>query len=684
MRQIEIVRQHDTKDCGVCSLLSIIKHYGGNISLEKLRIDTHTSLEGTTAYYIIEAAKSYGFDSYGMKLESIDELNNIVLPAILHIEINHLQHFVVLYKIKRKKVEIMDPAKGKINMTLDDLKRIWTKNTIVFYPKYSLPKINPKNFFKSLAVQIIKSEKSKICFILLLTILFTGITIFTSFYFKIGMQLLNEENTIRTVILFATPFLLLYIIKIMIYYLKNYFKTILNKNIDGLIYHSFIHRLFLLPNYFIKNRTTGEIMIRLTELGNFKLFFSEMITTIGFDSILSIGVGIILYKLNTNLFLILCFFSILYLLYGVISGKLLYQTVLNVNEKEVQFQGQVVENLDTIITLKNLNVLKTAIQKLEVKLFRFLHQNFQFNLLINRVNVISFFLEEILQFLIITIGFLEIQKGNLSLINLVTFEMLLSYFIGPFKNLIQLIPDYNCIKVNLDKINEFFAIELEDEEKGFLDYHPGDITISNLTYYYNKFTPLFQNFNLHIKENSCVLFKGKSGCGKSTLCQIISRLIETKNSNIMIGKVNINDYSLQTIYQNITYVGQKETLIQETIKNNICFYRNIDEDLFQKVINICHIEEIIVKKPLRYETYLLKDSINLSGGEKQRIILARALLNNFQILILDEALSEVNEELEIEIIKSIQKAFKDKTIIYVSHKNHDKYFEQVINFAGLE
>ena len=146
---------------------------------------------------------------------------------------------------------------------------------------------------------------------------------------------------------------------------------------------------------------------------------------------------------------------------------------------------------------------------------------------------------------------------------------------------------------------------------------------------------------------------------------------------------NINDYSLEVIHHNITYVGQKEYLIQDTIKNNILLYRNCDEEKFQKVISICKIEEIVKKKPFRYETYLLKDSLNISGGEKQRIILARALLNDFKILILDEALSEVNEDLEVKIIKDIQEYFKKKTIIYVSHKNHEKYFNQVINFGEL-
>lgn len=681
MKSGEIIKQHDLKDCGACSLLSIIKHYGGFISLEQIRIDTHTSLEGTTAYYLVEAAKRYGFDSYGLCIKSLEELKEVILPAIVHVEINHLPHFVVLYKIG-KRLEIMDPAKGKVKMSYEEFEKIWSKNIILFYPKYSLPKTNANNFFKNFFEHIIKKEKLPILYILILTLIFTSLTIFTSFYFKIGINILNENNNLRLLIFISLPFFFLFFIKILIYYLKNYFKTILNKNADGWIYHYFITKLFLLPNYFIKNRTTGEIMLRLSELSNFKLFFSEMITTFCIDSILSIGIGIILFKMNTKLFLLLCVFGIVYLFYGMISGKLLYKNALKTNESEVQFQSLVVENLDSLLTLKNLNVLKKAIKKLEVRMIQFLKKNFNLNILILNTNTFSFLLEELLHFLVITIGLIEIVKKEITLIDLITFESLVGYFIEPFKNMIGLIPEYNFMKVNLEKMTDFFTMELEDSTKGLHYFKSGDILVDNLTFSYNKFNPIFEKFNLQIKENSCTLFKGKSGCGKSTLCQMISRLIDTKNSNIKIGKININDYSLKTIRKNITYVGQKECLIQETIRNNILLYRNINENKFKQVVEICGLEEIVEKKPFRYETYLLKDSINLSGGEKQRIILARALLNDSKIYILDEALSEVNEDLEIEIIKKIKKIFKNKTIIYVSHKNHEKYFDTVVNFGA--
>lgn len=680
MKAYEIIKQHDLKDCGACALLSIIRHYGGDMPLEKVRMDTHTSLEGTNAYHLIEAAKNYGFDAYGMKLDSLDNEKNFVLPAIAHIEKNHILHFVVIYKISTKRIEIMDPAEGKIKMDLKTFHHIWTKHILLFYPKYSLPTIKNQNFLKTFFGQMLKKEKKSIIRIILLTILFTFVTIFYSFYFKIEANIVTENNILNVLISIAIPFFFLFVIKTAIYYLKNYFKLVLNKNIDGYLYDGFLKRLFLLPNYFIKNRTTGELSHRLTELSNFKTFFNEMMTTLLIDSIFSIGIGMILLKINNRLFSILCFFAILYLIYGIISGKILYGEAKVVNEKEIDFQAQAVENLDTMIALKNVNVLQKATQKLEVKLFKFLKKTFHFQHSILKMNTIMVFFEELLHFLIITIGLFEIAKGKFGLMNLITFEELLNYFLEPFKHITQLIPEYNCIKVSLEKMSDFYSLELEDRTKGLKLFQPGDIVITNLTFSYLPLKPIIENLSITIKENSFVLIKGKSGCGKSTLCQIISRRIENNTCNIKIGNLNIYDYSLETIQKNITYVGQKETLIQETIRNNILFYREIEEEEFKKVIQICKIDEIVEKKPLRFETFLMKESINLSGGEKQRIILARALLNKSKILVLDEALSEVNKEMELEIIKQIQENYKEKTIIYVSHKDYDQHFDKVIDF----
>ena len=680
MKKDFIVRQQDLKDCGVCSLLSIIKFYGGFIPLEKLRVDTRTSLEGTTAYHLVKAAENYGMNAYGAKLEKVKDLETIVLPAIAHVIVNGLNHFLVIYKVTKKEIIVMDPAKGKVKIKKREFESIWTKHVIILYPNHELPNITNKNYMVQMILTFFKTERKNVLKIIFLTAVFTIFTIITGFYFKIGIQFLNdlEKNSVITLIIL---FFFLTLIKLLANYLRNHFKLQLNKNLDGYLCYHFINHLFWLPNYFIKDRTTGEIMIRMKELENIKEVFSEILITIVLDSILAFSVGIILYCISKTLFFLLCLIVLLYGIGGIISGNILYKKAFATNEAEVNFQSKMIESIDSCISLKNLNSIKSTLRKMEVYLFKYLTKRLETNKVILKSSAISLFLEEILSFGIISLGLLEIINKNLTLVDLITFESLVIFFVNPFKNGIQLIPSYNYVKVGLHKINDFYNIPEEKEGEGLKEFQNGNITIEHLSFSYNPLKKLFIDLILDIKEHDFVLFKGPSGCGKSTLCQMLSRLIEVKNNNIKIRNVSINDYSLAAIRKNITYVGQKENLMQDTIINNILLDREVSESRLKEIMDLCEIEDIVNKKPLRYQTFLVKDAINISGGEKQRIVLARALLNDFQILILDEALSELNNDLERKIIKKLKKMLKDKTIIYVSHKNHEKYFHTIYDFG---
>ena len=284
-------------------------------------------------------------------------------------------------------------------------------------------------------------------------------------------------------------------------------------------------------------------------------------------------------------------------------------------------------------------------------------------------------------FIINTWGFYLIFKGKLEITALVTFNTLLGLFLDPIKNCIDSLPKYNFVKATFSKINDFLSLNKEtlgQKEK----LSNNKIIIKNLSFSYDSLKSTFNHFNLFIKPGEFVSLKGRSGSGKSTLCKILDKYITNYKGEIIIGNRNIKDLSIATIRENITYVGQNEALISGSIKENILLDREIDSKRFTQICNICGIEQIVFKKALRYETSINNDSTNISGGEAQRIILARAILNDFEILILDEALSEVDYQTERKIIKNLKHYFPSKTIIYITHKNHDQLFDRVIELGG--
>ena len=669
--KIRIVKQRDLKDCGCACLLSIIRYYGGNVSMEQLRIDTKTNQQGTTAYNLVETSKKYGFDSVGYKIDNLQD-KNIILPCIAHINKNGLEHFIVIYKIEKTKLIVMDPAVGKKIINNNEFYEYFDGVILTFYPRTKIINIKNNNNLLTFIFKILNCEKKLLLNIYFINFLFIIFTLISSSYIKIGLEYSN--NYLLIVII---AYIFITICKIVFNYEKEYLKQYLDKNLDVYLFRHFLMHIFKLPSKIIKSRTNGEIITRINELNNIKGLFSEIFVNFILDISLTLLTCPILFSFNKNLFLILCISLLIYALIGILSSKVLYQKVLNNINLEDKFNTVLLDNINCIESIKNLDVTNEVLNKIEQNTSDYIYDKFKISKFIVKLEQIKNSITEICIVVINSIGFYLIVNNKLSVINLVIFNSLMSYFLDPLKNIINCLPKYYYLKASFIKINEFLSIKKEDEKVLDIKLENYDIDLNNITFSYDDFHNTINNYSLKIYSKEKIMLWGKSGTGKSTICKIISGLENVSKGNVLLGNTNYKDLSLNFIRKKVTYISQYESLYNDTIKNNILFYRDIPFDYFNKILKACFIDEIIENRPLRYETYINTDSNNLSGGEKQRIILARACLNEFNILILDEALSEVDTKLERKIIANIKEIFKDKTIIYVSHKDHRQLFDKV-------
>ena len=681
MEDVKIIRQRDIRDCGACSLASIIQHYGGYVSIERIRLDARVSNDGTDALSLIEAARKYGFDAFGKKVKSLDD-SDIKLPAIAHINLKSgVQHYVVIYKIAKNKVVLMDPAKGKVVMDKNEFNRSWSKVIIIMYPKTKIISFKKESTLFSIFMNVLLQEKKLFFLIVVMSIFMMLFTIASSYYFQVMLDSITQNYYVAYLRLFVLIFAVITILKLAFTYMRNYLEVHLNKNIDCILNASFLNHTFNLPLEVITSRTSGEIITRVNELANIKNLFTEIFISCILDFLLMFASIPLLISISKNLFLALFLCLILYLVVGLITSKLTYKKVYQNIDCRSEFNSSLLENINMINSIKNLNLTGLRLKKVEESLSNFLYNSFLLNGFLNREQSFKNWISEIGFFVINTWGFYLIFKGNLEMTALITFNTLLGFFLDPIKNCIDNIPRYVFLKATYAKINDFLSNE--QEKMGKSSYlKDNSIKISNLTYSYNYNDFILKNFNLFIKGGEFVLLKGKSGCGKSTLCKILDKYITDYKGNILIGDVNIKDISVSTIRRNVLYVNQNENIITDSIKNNILLDRDISDKTFFKICKLCAVDEIVRKKPMRYETGISNEANNISGGERQRIILARALLNNFQILILDEALSEVDYKLEEIIMQNIRTYFKDKTIIYITHKNHDHMFDRIVDIGG--
>lgn len=677
---MKIVRQRDAKDCGICCLASIIRHYGGYIPNEQLRMDAKANLEGTTALNLILASKKYGFDAVGISCKSLDDLTR--LPAVVHLTLkNGLMHYVVIYKILKDKIIIMDPAKGKVIVPKQDFLEKWSKVALMFYPHQKITLLKKENTLLSIFKRVVVSERKLILLIIITSLLLTAFTIMGSYYFQAFASSINNNYPRSFLKILVLIFAFGIFFKVSLSHLRKYLENYLNKNIDCVLNSDFLNHLYNLPLNVITTRTSGEIVTRVNELANVKSLVTDLFVTSTLDLLLLLMTVPLLINISLKLFLILLIPLSLYLIVGLISSKMFFKKAYQNIEYEAEFNSALVEDINMMHSIKNLSKANNRLKRIEKKLINFLYDSFLLNKFLERERTIKECISELTFFLITSLGLYLVLTKSINMLSLVTFNSILSYFFEPIKNIIDALPKYNFLKATITKLNDFLSVDVEKigNDRGLKN---NSISIKNLNYTYNKIDKVITNLSANIKSGEFVLLDGPSGSGKSTLCKILDKYITDYDGDILIGEINIKDLTINTIRSNILYVNQQENIFTGTIKENITLDEEYDDEYFNRVCKICCVDEIVDKKIMRYETGISSDIKNISGGEKQRIILARALLHNFEILILDEALSEVDYKMEEKIISNIKESYIGKTIIYITHKRHHNLGGKYLAIGG--
>ena len=259
-----------------------------------------------------------------------------------------------------------------------------------------------------------------------------------------------------------------------------------------------------------------------------------------------------------------------------------------------------------------------------------------------------------------------------------SFNTLLTYFLWPLRNLVDLDTNYKEARNALRRINELL-INLHFKSNN-LRLKSGEIDFKHLNFSFNNRDLILKNINFKIMARHKVLLIGKSGSGKSTLCALLMKYYSVAKDKLFLDGYDIND--LADVRDDIVYISQNELLFTDTLYNNIVLGRQIDSNEFLKVVKLCEIDKMS-DDHLGYNELIEENGFNLSGGEKQRIFLARALLKNFSILIIDEGLNALDKASERRLLKKIFRIYNDKTIIIVSHRLVNKdLFDQVVKLKN--
>ena len=681
MKKNLIVKQEGYKECGAACLLSIIKYYNGYIKINKLVELTCTNKEGTTFYNLKKASENIGLEAKGYKFNNKEytSLDKIKTPSICQIINYNYLHFIVIYSIKKNIIIIMDPACGFKKITKEEFLKEWTGYILTFNKKSEIPIIKEEKYLNKIIKETIIKNKSIVLNIIIISIIFTIFSSIYTIYFQIILDNLIYKTT-NILNKITIIFLIILLIKIITNYERNTLLIYLNQKIDCTILIKSFEKILLLPYSYYKNRSTGEIISRINDLAYVKTIISKLILTVFLDFIISLICGITLFFINKTMFLLLLITIMIYIIIFKIFNPILKKYTDINQQNNAKINSQMIELINSYETIKNLNIEYKMKEKIDTLYKNSLQDTVKYDKYINK----ELFLKDLITYINILIieyiGFNLISNNVITVGSLITFITLITYFIEPIRNIIDLNKEYHYAKNAIKRANNLFDIESTDLKKRTNYKIEGNILIKNLSYSYNDYNKVLDNININIKKGEKILLLGDSGSGKSTILKILSKYYTPKNNTIYLDNTDINKISIKNLKDNIILISKEEIIMNDTIKNNIKLNRTIESEEFKEVCKITYIDEIIKNTPLGYDMVLEENGQNISGGQKQRIILARSLLKKANIILIDEATNAIDISLERKILQNIFNKYKNKTIIIVSHRKENiDLFDKIIN-----
>ena len=674
--------QDEEKDCGVACMQMIIKYYGGYVNKDNLIFKSKTNRNGTTGYNIKETLVSLGFDCKGVKcnIEDITS-NNIILPCIANVIIDDkYKHYIVINEIdfNKKTLQISDPSSKQKKISFMEFKKIFNNILILCYPTKALPyekDITTGKFIYS----IVKPYKTELKNIFLLSIFITIFSIATSFYTE---NMLNALSSFSKSYLFKIflIFFSIYILKIITSFFRSKALIYLNSKINLALTLDVFKRIIKLPYCYYKNKTTGDMITRINDLENVREMISKVALSIFIDLPLTLVSLVVLFLINRTLFTIGFIMLILYVIVVTLFRRIMSNYIGEIKYKKSDYISHMVESISGYDTVKGIHIEENIISRFEKKYTLFVKNLFTYQNLYIFQELLKDLINDIGFILITLIGTYLVLDKSISVGTLFTFSTLLVYFLEPIKSILSLDQIIKESKISLKRILD--VVIYDNQKDGIVnEFQNGDIVFKDLSFSFNGKDNILDKVNLKIMEKEKLMVIGKSGTGKSTLFKLLMRYYEPNNDSIKINNINLNDYKKDILNKNILYISQQEILFNDTLYNNL-FFDNDNCKKLTDITNICNMENIMDNN-LKYNTLIEENGSNLSGGERQRVVLARALLKDFNILVIDEGLSEVDIDTERKILKSMFKYFKDKTIIVISHRlDNMDLFDSVLKFEG--
>ena len=672
------VLQMEALECGAASLSMILAYYHKYVSLEELRVECGVSRDGTKASNLIKAAQKYGLEGKGFKME-VDALRQLKGPAILFWNFNH---FVVFEKFKRKSVIINDPATGRRAVDLDEFDEAFTGVVLTFEPTESFKPGGEKPGIWSRLKKRLGGLASIFTFLGFLSFLF----LIPGFIYPTFSRFFVDDILVKNSLDHLKPLIFAMVVSCLITtILQAIQNSVLMRFQVRLSLSSaskFIDHIFKMPFLFFVQRLPGELCSRISSCDSVAELVSGQLIGVLINLFSSIFFFILMLMYDIPLTLISLSLTILVVLIFRITSEPIKNKSLKLQMESGKLSGITMSGIDMIESLKASGSENDFFMQWSGQQAKVIQENQRLAKINTSNSVIPRTISQLQNILILSIGALRVMDGQLTIGMLMAFQILLANFTGPVNSFLGLGADLLSASADMQRIDDVMEYPLpkkfkEDyEEKSEVEvarYSPvnkleGYISIKNAVFGYSPLEqPLINGLNIEFTPGKRVALVGATGSGKSTIGKLLSATCTLWEGELLFDGKPLREIDRRVFASSVAVVNQNISLFEGSVKDNITMWdKTIPEEVYIQAAKDACIHDVITSRPSGYYSRVAEGGKNFSGGQRQRLEIARALALNPRIIIMDEATSALDAITEQSVNQNIRR--RGCTSIIIAHR----------------
>ena len=695
MRKIPIVIQQDSMDCGVACISMICKWYGIAVTIPELKKTCIPTREGVSLKRIASTLEDYGFNVVGGRATTQLLIKKAVLPVILHWE---QKHFVVLFRITRHRgkyrFHVSDPACGVIVYTQEEFEKHWLSTrshaedkgiALFVYHNGYVPSLHLKHTREkrgSLGDLLPYLSRYKYFFLLLIFgyILISLVQLIFPYLTKSLVDIGIGEGNLQYVFLILVGQLVLLLGSTSVRMVNNWVTLHISTRVSISLVSDFLIKLMKLPMDFFDNKRVGDIVQRISDHNRVERFVTRQSLSLLYSLITLVVFSIVMLSYNRMIFFVFLAFSVVYSLWLVIfmkKRKVLDYKFFSINSENQNITYRLIHGMQESKLQNNTQEQRWKWEDIRVDLF---DANTEQLKLGQNQQIGSTFINEAKNIVITVLAASAVIDGTITLGMMLAIQYIIGQLSVPVVQLANYLYEIQDVRISLERIHEIKDKKEENENRPLiLNIDDKSIQINNLTFRYEGMAAdVLKGINLNIQANETVAIVGSSGSGKTTLLKLILQYYVPSSGTIFIGNRNLQQVNLQSLWDKCGIVMQDGYIFSDTIAKNIATTSDdIDYQRLEHAIETAMLKEFVESLPLKYNTYIGEDGRNLSSGQRQRLLIARAIYKDADFLFFDEATNALDATNEKCILQNIESFVRSKTAIIIAHrlstvKNADK------------